>query len=108
MSTKYTNIAKTVVIDTTEFVRDFHQKGPHWKLLIQYLRSDRTIRVVVPDLVCQETIRKYRERVAETVRKGSVAIKDLNRLVSSEVVVDRSAFKSGLGMMGTPEKMASV
>lgn len=73
-----------VVLDTSILVGNFHQTGPEFEVLFGAFDAIEQFRVVVPEVVIDETVAKFREQVAEDYRKAKAASEKLARLIGND------------------------
>jgi hypothetical protein len=72
-----------IVIDTTETFEDLHLAGAQWKLLKDFLDREPAV-LVVPEVVVEETINHFREKLTESVRNRESAGRLIAQLTGGE------------------------
>jgi hypothetical protein len=74
-----------VVLDTTETFADLRLDGPNFRMLKAYLSRTRS-RLSIPQIVVEETINHYREKLAESVETATTALRDIGRMLGESKV----------------------
>lgn len=69
-----------VVLDTTETFADLRLEGPNFRMLKAYLSRTRS-RLAIPQIVVEETINHYREKLAESAETASTSLRDIGRML---------------------------
>ena len=81
-----------IVIDSNIIIKNFHMKGPAFRMLEWFLHNcDATL--IVPQIVISEVKNKYREMTSELFDKGNQELKDLGNLLDRELPMPLSAFE---------------
>ena len=73
-----------IIIDTTETFGDFTLSGAHWKLVEEFLGRENAL-LVVPEVVVEETVNHFREKLEEAARDQAAASRTLSTLTGAQV-----------------------
>lgn len=73
-----------VVLDSSILVRDFQMRSAPFQVLFGAFRELENLRVVVPEVVLDETTAKLREAIADAFKKDRQAADALARLLGTE------------------------
>ncbi len=71
-----------IIIDTTETFGDLTLSGAHWRLVEEFLGRENAL-LVVPEVVVEETVNHFREKLEQAARDQAAASRTLFSLTGA-------------------------
>lgn len=75
-----------IVFDTTETFRDLRMEGPNFRMMQAYMSATSST-LAVPQIVFEETVNHFRERLSKSVQSCGDRLREINTLIASEQAV---------------------
>ena len=72
-----------VVLDTNAIFNDWKLRKPSFQLLCKYAKLSQALHIIVPDIVFQESVERYRREVRKHFLAGAKAVSSLRGLLLS-------------------------